>query len=489
VVTDFGIASTAHSDARSSDGAITGSPHYASPEQIAGQPVDAASDLYSLGVVGYYALTGRLPFDAPTVREVVGMHLTVRPPSLASVAPTVPSRLAQIVERCLSKRPEQRPADARAFAESLDQAIDPPREFPAPIRIWLARTQAPSIAKPVLAIYVTLLAGMPFVFSGRIEALPISLLTLGVLAGSIPAFVRTRGLVAEGYGIEDIRAALHNYWQQRREESAYEWSRGRRGSLTVFVGALACFGVISIAAATTHQVWFAPLQGLAAITTIVSGALSFGGRLRRKLGVGLGTRQLKFYNGKWGERFVKLAGLGIKKRVPTESLPQLTEVALGRATDALYDALPRNVKKQLAQLPETVRRLEGDARGLRAEIDKLDASLVDLDADSAGAMPSALAASEHEAGVREQRERLRADVRTTRDQAANRLAATVAALENIRLDLLRLQLGDGHVDSVTASLDAAREVASDLGAYVDATEEVERSLRPPPRLIPRTSLP
>ena len=80
-------------------------------------------------------------------------------------------------------------------------------------------------------------------------------------------------------------------------------------------------------------------------------------------------------------------------------------------------------------------------------------------------------------------------MRATRDQAANRLAATVAALENIRLDLLRLQLGDGHVDSVTASLDAAREVASDLGAYVDATEEVERSLRPPPRLTPRTSLP
>ena len=78
VVTDFGIASAAHTDARNSDGMITGSPHYASPEQIAGQPVDAASDLYSLGVVGFFALTGRLPFDAPTVREVSGMHLTVR---------------------------------------------------------------------------------------------------------------------------------------------------------------------------------------------------------------------------------------------------------------------------------------------------------------------------------------------------------------------------------------------------------------------------
>ena len=104
-------------------------------------------------------------------------------------------------------------------------------------------------------------------------------------------------------------------------------------------------------------------------------------------------------------------------------------------------------------------------------------------------MPSAIVASEHETGIRQERDRLRVDVRATREQAAKRLAATVAALENIRLDLLRLQLGDGRVDSVTASLDAARDVASDLRAYVDATEEVERSLRPPPRLVPRTSLP
>ena len=230
-------------------------------------------------------------------------------------------------------------------------------------------------------------------------------------------------------------------------------------------------------------------MGMAATFTIGMGALALGNKIRRKLSPGLGSRQIKFYDSKWGERFVKLAGIGIDKRAPVESLPQLTEVALGRATDALYDALPKDLRKQLKQLPDTVRRLEHDARGLRAEIEKLDASLASLDGDATGSIPSALVASEHEARIRSDRDRLRTDVRATRDQAANRLAATVAALENIRLDLLRLQLGDGHVDSVTASLDAAREVASDLGAYVDATEEVERSLRPPPRLTPRTSLP
>ena len=71
------------------DGLIAGSAHYASPEQISGEPVDAASDIYSLGVTGFLALTGRLPFDAPTTREVIAMHLNTRPPPIVSLAPTV----------------------------------------------------------------------------------------------------------------------------------------------------------------------------------------------------------------------------------------------------------------------------------------------------------------------------------------------------------------------------------------------------------------
>jgi hypothetical protein len=77
-----------------------------------------------------------------------------------------------------------------------------------------------------------------------------------------------------------------------------------------------------------------------------------------------------------GERWLKLAGIGLKKHTPAQTLSQLTEVALGRATDALYEALPKNVKKQLKQLPSTVRRLEEDAKTLRGEIERLDASLI-----------------------------------------------------------------------------------------------------------------
>ena len=126
---------------------------------------------------------------------------------------------------------------------------------------------------------------------------------------------------------------------------------------------------------------------------------------------------------------------------------------------------------------------------MRAEIEKLDASIVAARRRRARTIPSALRDTEHERAFATSAIVCAPTCARLRDRAATRLAATVAALESIRLDLLRLQLGDGRVESVTASLDAARDVATDLGAYVDATEEVERIAAAAPPLTPRTSFP
>jgi hypothetical protein len=131
-------------------------------------------------------------------------------------------------------------------------------------------------------------------------------------------------------------------------------------------------------------------------------------------------------------------------------------------------------------LPDVVRRLESDAKTLRGEIDRLDSSIADLDGDARASMPSAIADSPHEARIRENRDQLRGELRATREHATDSLATTVAALENIRLDLLRLQLGDGQVASVTASLEAARTVAADLSARADAHRELDELLRDHP---------
>jgi hypothetical protein len=111
-----------------------------------------------------------------------------------------------------------------------------------------------------------------------------------------------------------------------------------------------------------------------------------------------------------------------------------------------------------------VRRLEADAGSLRRVMEDLDGQLVVFDriADSL---------------TRSERTRMADDLRATRAQAAERLAATVAALENIRLDLLRLQMGSAGLESVTASLDAARHIGEQIGDSVRAQDAVESLLR------------
>ena len=84
-VTDFGIARVAKNATMTEMGQSLGTPQYMSPEQAAGEPLDGRSDLYSLGIVGFFALTGTLPFDAPNVQSILAMHLTRPAPPVATV--------------------------------------------------------------------------------------------------------------------------------------------------------------------------------------------------------------------------------------------------------------------------------------------------------------------------------------------------------------------------------------------------------------------
>ncbi|MDX2192732.1 MAG: protein kinase [Gemmatimonadales bacterium] len=123
LLTDFGIARTDAASALTQDGLVMGSVHYMSPEQAAGEPLDGRSDLYALGVVGFLALSGRLPFDGAQAATVLVQHATRPAPPLASVAPDVPAALAAVIDQCLAKAPDARPATGEALAELLERAL------------------------------------------------------------------------------------------------------------------------------------------------------------------------------------------------------------------------------------------------------------------------------------------------------------------------------------------------------------------------------
>ena len=147
---DFGIAKLADralvaGDASrlTRDGAIFGTPHYIAPEQAQGAAVDGRADLYSLGVLLYRMLSGRLPFEGNAVAVILA-HIGREPPPLSTVAPDLRPELAAVVMRCLAKDADHRFASAEDFIEALDRATSPhPRATPRAATPALERDPAP----------------------------------------------------------------------------------------------------------------------------------------------------------------------------------------------------------------------------------------------------------------------------------------------------------------------------------------------------------
>ncbi|MGH9260360.1 MAG: serine/threonine-protein kinase, partial [Acidimicrobiales bacterium] len=119
LVTDFGIAAAVRGAGALDGGEVVGTPEFMSPEQALGEPVDARSDLYALGLVGFFTLSGRLPFEGARVTEVLAKQVTEAAPPLTSVVAGVPRRFAQVIDRCLVKDPAERPQNAEELVEGL----------------------------------------------------------------------------------------------------------------------------------------------------------------------------------------------------------------------------------------------------------------------------------------------------------------------------------------------------------------------------------
>jgi len=126
-VTDFGVAkalSVATGEVNlTSAGIALGTPTYMSPEQATGDPAtDHRTDLYSLGIVGYEMLCGRPPFTGLNLPQLLAAQATTDPPPIAGHRGHVPPELAEVIERCLEKRPADRPQSARELREQLEVA-------------------------------------------------------------------------------------------------------------------------------------------------------------------------------------------------------------------------------------------------------------------------------------------------------------------------------------------------------------------------------
>ena len=119
LVTDFGIAFEAQASRLTGDDHMVGTATFMSPEQILGRELDGRSDLYSLGVVGYWLVAGQHPFEGAATPAMLVKHAIEPVPPLRTLVPEVPAGLAAAIDRCLAKEPDARWSSGEALAEVL----------------------------------------------------------------------------------------------------------------------------------------------------------------------------------------------------------------------------------------------------------------------------------------------------------------------------------------------------------------------------------
>ena len=117
-IIDFGLATTMAGDGLTATGAILGTPHYMAPEQVRGKPVDARTDIYSLGALAYHLVCGRPPFAGDNAIAIGFAHLSEAPTAPVVLRKDCPAKLSAAIVAALAKDPGERPASAKAFLDA-----------------------------------------------------------------------------------------------------------------------------------------------------------------------------------------------------------------------------------------------------------------------------------------------------------------------------------------------------------------------------------
>jgi len=473
LVADFGIAGIVAGAGGLVTGEVVGTPEFMSPEQALGEAVDARSDLYSLGVVGYFTLSAALPFEAEKATEVLAKQVTEPARPLAEVSPGVPRRLAQAIDRCLAKDPADRPEGTEVLAEQLSHALEQRRDLPVALRAFVKHearlNDAGVLLYPFAMLVVAPLVGL---YTGSIGAGFATLIAGYTLVPVAVLVNRARRLLKTGFGHNDIGVAFKAEIERSREERAFGAGQGaslaERGLRVISAAGLSVMALSVLAQLIFGVRWW------------VVDDLDFFAFLGGVIGVGSGVGTLVMLQRRrdvdsefWGKLWMGRVGrwlFGIAralvgaKALPAPLTQRPTELSIGMAAEQLYESLPKETQRELRDLPDVVHKLEDDAQRTRRRLEELQDALGGAKVTSA------------DPAIGARHDRIFADLTAERELVQQRLADAVAALETIRLNLLRLHAGTGSVKNLTTDLGLAREVAKAVDLLLEGHREIDAEL-------------
>lgn len=457
LVTDFGIARVRETAGATPVGDLLGTPRLTSPEQAGGEPVDGRSDLYSLGVTAFFALTGRYPFEGDNAGALLAQHLTIPAPPVATLRPGVPHTLATAIDRCLAKAPSDRFPTGEALAAALaaGSAVAPAPRILQQITRELSSFSVDLVGFETLVMIAALTQmltrdffGFGLIYTVAVATLLVSI--LGLRGIQMSRFIRDAARA--GWTAADLAAVAER--EAREPATAGSPARPIGRSIAVYLvglGALLLF-------------WLGPKQWdvvqnslpLALLVELFSLALPvalgrwLGGILDAPRNGRPGLLTSFFLKAKSGWLF-RVMARGAASRPTALALPdQPTEMLLADQARTILRALPPAEQERLGGTEGLLEGLAHDAVLLRQRLGALD--------DAAGAVGGS--------GTAERRQ-LSEEIERARHEAVGRLGTTVSALESLRLELLRVQAGLGGSDGLTGNLAELGHVADRIDAALE----------------------
>jgi len=470
MVTDFGIARAMEAGARlTATGIAVGTPTYMSPEQALGErEVDGRSDIYSLGVLGYQMLTGRVPFTSNNTMSLLLKHVNERPRPIAELRPDVPRAMQDVVERALMKDPEDRWPNAESLRDAL--ASD-------------AAAWRPESREPVR--YVS-----PSPEGGRRERLAERVRGESRAARRQPAERPLPPLPGDlvheqehlGQLTPEQKADLRLWHGRTRLLDRLKAARGYLW-LTVLGYVAAGFGLGGFIASEGAAV---PLLLSPWIPIYMTRKLIRRGRSLREHGLRL-RRVFLMPRAKWViPRETAPTDKQLEKIAPRELLESPQGAAIRRAAEdkaAILDLLRKLSKDDRALLPDveptvnhlmervvhlaqTLNRLEQSVD--TGEVAQLDGRIRSLERD--GESPDG---ARRLALLRRQRDSLK-ELIERRQSLARQLDSAGLALGNLRLDLIKFRASglSSALNDVSNATQEARALSREIGALLEAAAEV-----------------